>query len=343
MPCFAAITGILLAAKLVFVSVVLIAVAVLAALAMIQATLTFRDRHRFSPPGAVINGFHVRKLGEGQPAIVFESGIANSCLSWSLIQPQLANETSTYSYDRAGLGWSELRGGHCSLYGIAGNLRALMDVLKVSRPFILVGHSFGCYVARWYAHNFPSEVAALVMVDPATPQEWMAPSRQQRWRLRRAIFFTRAAGVLACFGIVRFGLWLLLLRKKDTPGPLSRFSHTLQRIRFELKKIPRDVLPLIRAHWSRPKFYWAMAAHLRGVPACARAASACRIPPQIPVTVLSGAHQPPERMAEHAGIATRHVIAGQSAHFIHLDEPGLVVDAVREVMQRLQTSQHNSW
>lgn len=320
----------------------LIAVTVLAALAMIQATLTFRDRRRFPPPGTVINGFHVLKLGEGQPAIVFESGIANSCLSWSLIQPQLANETSTYSYDRAGLGWSDLQGDNFSLEGFAGNLRGLMDALKVPRPFILVGHSFGCYVARCYANNFPSETAALVMVDPATPEEWMAPNRQQRWRLRRAIFFTRAAGVLACFGIVRLGLWLLLLRKEDTPGPLSRFSQTLQRIRFELRKIPRDVLPLIRAHWSRPKFYWAMASHLRGVPACARAASICAIPAQIPVTVLSGAHQPPERLAEHADMATWHVIAGQSAHFIHLDEPGLVVDAVREAMQRLQTSQHNS-
>ena len=318
-------------------------VSVVAGLAIVQALLTYRDRRRFPPPGTMINGSHVRKLGEGFPAVIFESGIANSCLSWSWIQPQLATQTATYSYDRAGLGWSASQGSHCSLEGLTANLHELMDVLKVPRPFILVGHSFGCYVARFYACGFPSEVAALVMVDPATPEEWMAPNRQQRWRLRRAIFFTRVAGVLACFGITRFGLWLLLLRKKDTPGPLSRFSQTLQRIRFELRKIPGDVLPLIRAHWSRPKFYWAMAAHLRAVPACARDASTCPIPLQIPVTVLSGSHQPPERMAEHASIATRHVIAGQSAHFIHLDEPGLVVDAVREVMQRLQTSRHNSW
>lgn len=323
------------------VALIIIA-AILAVLAVIQAALTRRDRRRFPPPGTVINGFHVLMLGEGELAVVFESGIANSCLSWSLIQPQLATQTATYSYDRAGLGWSASQGSHCSLEALAINLHELMDVLKVPRPFILVGHSFGCYVARFYARSFATEVAALVMVDPATPEEWMAPNREQRWRLRRAIFFTRAAGVLACFGITRFGLWLLLLRKKDTPGPLSRFSQTLQRIRFELRKIPGDVLPLIRAHWSRPKFYWAMAAHLRAVPACARDASTCPIPSQIPVTVLSGSHQPPERMAEHASIATRHVIAGQSAHFIHLDEPGLVVDAVREVMQRLQTSQRNS-
>jgi pimeloyl-ACP methyl ester carboxylesterase len=320
------------------VSGTLISVAVVVVLGIIQALLTLRDRRRFGPPGAMVKGLHVLKLGDGLPVVVFESGIANSCLSWSLIQPQVAKQTTTYSYDRAGLGWSLPASGVCSLEQITGDLHALIDALKVPRPLILVGHSFGGYVVRLYAHRFPAEVAGLVLVDPATPEEWMNPSRQQRWRLRRAIFFTRAAGVLACFGLVRLGLWLLLLRRKDTPGPLSRFSETLQRIRFEVRKIPRDVLPLIRAHWSRPGFYWAMAAHLKALPACARAASSCPIAPQFPVTVLSGAHQSPERLAEHAAIATRHVIAARSAHFIHLDEPELVVDAVREVQTKLPAS-----
>ncbi len=315
-----------------------ITVAVLVALVIIQALLTHRDRRRYAPPGTLVNGLHVVKLGEGLPAIVFESGIANSSMSWNLIQPQLAHQTATYSYDRAGFGWSVASGGACSLEKITADLHALVDCLKIPRPLILVGHSFGGYVVRLYAHRFPGEVAALVLVDPATPEEWMNPTRQQRWRLRRAVFFTRAAGVLACFGVVRLGLWLLLLRTKDTPGPISRFSQTLQRIRFEVRKIPRELLPLIRAHWSRPGFYRAMASYLKALPACARAVSSCPIPPRIPVTVLSGAHQPPERLAEHVSTATRHLIATQSAHFIHLDEPELVVQAIREALQQAATS-----
>lgn len=308
-----------------------IAGVVLGLLALVQALLSWRDRRRYKPPGAIVAGLHVLTLGQGSPPIVFESGIANSSLSWSVIQPQLATQTTTYSYDRAGLGWSAAPRRRCSLAGMTDDLHGLLDQLQVSRPVVLVGHSFGAYVVRFFAHRFPAEVAGLVLVDPATPEEWMAPNREQRWRLRRAVFFTRAAGVLACFGIVRFGLWLLLLRKKESPGPLSRFSQTLQRIRFELRKVDPAVLPLIRAHWSHPRFYWAMAAHIHALPECARAAFGS-VPKDLPVTVLSGAHQPPERLAEHAAVATRHIIASQSAHFIYLDEPELIVGAVRELV-----------
>jgi pimeloyl-ACP methyl ester carboxylesterase len=315
------------------------ALATLATLAIVQALFAFRDRRRLRPPGTVVDDLHVQILGQGAPAVIFESGIANSSLSWSVVQPELAKETTTYSYDRAGLGWSARHGGRCSLRGIVGDLHALLDRLSVPRPVVLVGHSFGGYIARYYAYLFPTEVAGLVLVDPASPEEWMNPDREQRRRLRRAIFFTRAAGVLAWFGIVRFGLWLLLLRKKETPGPVSRFSQTLERIRSELRKVPPEVVPFICAHWSRPRFYRGMAAHLRALPECAQAVSTCPAPKGIAVTVLSGAHQPRERLAEHAAIATRHIIAANSAHFIYLDEPELVVRAVREVLHALQIAQ----
>jgi pimeloyl-ACP methyl ester carboxylesterase len=307
--------------------------AVLTLLAGVELLFAYRDRRRFQPPGSLLNGFHVLKLGEGVPAVVFEAGIANSCLAWSLIQPPLARQTTTYSYDRAGLGWSAPQPGRCSLEQITQDLHALLDSLSVPRPVILVGHSFGGYVVRSFTHHFPGEVAGLVLVDPATPEEWMNPTPQQRWRLRRAIFFTRAAGLLAYFGIVRLGLWLLLRRKQDGPGPSSGFSQTLQRIRFEVRKIPNDMLPLIRCHWSRPGFFWAMAAHLQAVPTCARAASQCGIPAHLPVAVLSGAHQPPQRLAEHAAMATRHIMASGSRHFIHLDEPELVVGAIEQLLE----------
>lgn len=322
----------------------LIAFAVFIALALIQALLTARDRRRLPAPGQTINGLHVIKMGEGIPAIVFESGMANSCLSWSVIQPEVASSVLTYSYDRAGFGWSSPAGEECSLDNITKQLHSLIETLQIPRPFILAGHSFGGYIARCYAHNFPTELAALVLVDPATPEEWMNPNAQQRWRLCRALFFTNAAGVLACFGMVRFGLWLLLLRRKETPGPLSRFSQTLQRIRNETRKIPAKVMPFIRSHWSRPGFYWAMARYLRAVPACARGASRCSIPPHLPVTVLSGAHQPPELLAAQAAMATRHIVASGSAHFIHFDEPELVVSAILNtlVMCRISAGEPRS-
>lgn len=314
--------------------VALIVLGVLAVQAVIQQVYVRRDQRRFPPPGTLVNGLHVLKMGEGRPAVVFESGLANSSLSWSLIQPQVAKFATAYAYDRAGFGWSHISKGLCSLEEITADLHAMLGQLQVPRPFILVGHSFGGLIARYYAHCFPGEVAGLVLVDPATPEEWMDPDQRQRWRLRRAVFFTRAAGVLASIGLVRLGLWLLLRRKQDAPGPVSRFSRTLRRIRFEVKKIPPEVLPCVQAHWSRASFYWAMARYLKALPACANLVSNCLTPDNIPVSVLSGAHQPPDRLGEHAAIATLHTIAQSSGHFIHLDEPDLVAEAIRGVLHK---------
>lgn len=304
---------------------------VLIVLLIVQAMCVGRDRRRFPPPGELANGLHVIKMGAGSPSIIFEAGIANSSLAWSLIQPEVARFATTYSYDRAGFGWSR-NSAPCSLDRITADLHAMLEQQKVSQPMILVGHSFGGLIVRFYAHHFPDELCGLVLVDPASPEEWMNPTLGQRWRLRRAIFFTRAAGVLASIGAVRLGLWLLMRRKGDKPGPISRFSSTLRRIRFELRKIPADVLPRVCAHWSRPEFYWTMAGYLKALPACAAAANV-PLSSHLPVVVLSGAHQPPERLAEHAAIATTHIIARGSGHFIHLDEPELVVNAVREVLK----------
>jgi pimeloyl-ACP methyl ester carboxylesterase len=60
------------------------------------------------------------------------------------------------------------------------------------------------------------------------------------------------------------------------------------------------------------------------------------------MTVISGAHQPPVRMAEHQAIAAhslhgRHLVAANSAHWIHLDQPELIVEAFSEMVEKLKT------
>jgi pimeloyl-ACP methyl ester carboxylesterase len=83
-----------------------------------------------------------------------------------------------------------------------------------------------------------------------------------------------------------------------------------------------------------------MARYIQTLPVCAAEVSGCDIPAHIPVTVISGAHQPSVRIAEHKALAAhsrrgRHIIAGKSAHWVHLDQPELIVAAARDLLAQL--------
>ncbi|HEY6308878.1 MAG TPA: alpha/beta hydrolase [Candidatus Angelobacter sp.] len=316
-------------------------------MALAQLVCARRDARKFPAPGSLVDisgaRMHVQQSGQGQPAVVLEAGIATSSLNWSLTQPQLAAFTTTYSYDRAGLGWSHSEGSACSLVKMADELHALLAKLEVPSPYILVAHSFGSFIVTTYAQRHAGEIAGVVLVDPLTPEEWIHPTRAQRWILRRGVWFSRAGGVLASVGVLRACLWLLQRGSREAPrGVLRMFggkaTETVERILRELAKLPPDIVRLIRARWSTSKFFWTMAAYIQAVPRCAAEIQRYSIPAHVPVTVLSGAHQPEVRLQEHAAIAARsaqgrHVLAAGSAHWIHLDQPELVVSAVRQMAE----------
>jgi len=322
----------------------------LALQAVVQAACVRMDARKFPAPGRLFNipggPMHVQRSGQGGPAVVLEAGIAASSLNWALLQPLMSAVTTTYSYDRAGFGWSTSANRACTLQRMADDLHELLDRMEVPKPYILTGHSFAAYILRVYALRYADELAGIVLVDPLTPEEWIAPTSEQRARLRRGVWFSRAGGVLGMVGVIRFCLWLLQRGNSTVPRQIlgtfgTRAQETVERILGELAKLPPEVVRLIRERWSNPKFFWTMAAYIRALPACAAEVSLCDIPSHVPVTVISGAHQPEVRMAEHAALARhslqgRHIIADQSAHWIHLDQPALVVEAVREMTQTIK-------
>ncbi len=73
--------------------------------AIYQAIGTWRDRRRFPPSGRLVRvnerRMHIHVIGEGTPTVVFESGMGASCLSWTLVQAQVAQFTCAVSYSRA--------------------------------------------------------------------------------------------------------------------------------------------------------------------------------------------------------------------------------------------------
>jgi len=99
-------------AALMFLMVLLGTLAMLlVAGAVYQIIETRRDRRRFPPPGRLVRfnkrRMHIHVTGEGTPTVVFESGMGASCMSWTQVQPDVAQFSRAVSYDRAGHGWSD--------------------------------------------------------------------------------------------------------------------------------------------------------------------------------------------------------------------------------------------
>jgi pimeloyl-ACP methyl ester carboxylesterase len=150
---------------------------------------------------------HIHITGEGTPTVVFESGMGASCLSWTLVQPQVAQFTRAVSYDRVGHGWSDPASERRTALQIAQELHTLLDTTGVPGPYVLVGHSFGGYVNRAFAHMYRNEVAGMVLVDSVHPAEWENPTPEQLRMIEVGLRYAWIAAWLARLGFVRFCGW----------------------------------------------------------------------------------------------------------------------------------------
>src|SRR5229473_7955516 len=314
--------------------------------AIYQAIGTWRDRRRFPPPGRLVRvnerRMHIHATGEGTPTVVFESGMGASCLSWTLVQAQVAQFTRAVSYDRSGHGWSDPARELRTARQIAQGLHTLLDATGVPGPYVLVGHSFGGYVNRAFAQLYRNEVVGMVLVDSLHPAEWENPTPEQLRMIKVGLRYVWIAAWLARLGFVRFCL-ARLARGSPRLGwaAVSAFAvgtaAAAQRIAGEIRKLPAPILPIVRALWSQPKNFMSLGQHVAALPLSAAQAAAVSSLGDLPLVVLSGDHHGApynDWQRDLAQLSSRgqQLVASDSGHWIHLDRPELVVRAIREVV-----------
>lgn len=104
-------------------------------------------------------------LGTGSPAVIFDAGMADSSISWALVQAAVSKKTMTCSFDRAGMGFSDAATRASTPRNQSEDLHALLRAGGVKPPYILVAHSMAAMNARVYADKYPNEVVGMVLID----------------------------------------------------------------------------------------------------------------------------------------------------------------------------------
>jgi len=112
---------------------------------------------------------HVLTLGSGQPVVVFLAGGGCDLTDFDSVQRAISKITKTISYDKPGLGKSELRNSPRTLDHLVDELNILIEKEGVSTvSIVLVGHSMGGDVARYFLHLYPRYIAGMVLIDPGS-------------------------------------------------------------------------------------------------------------------------------------------------------------------------------
>jgi pimeloyl-ACP methyl ester carboxylesterase len=107
---------------------------------------------------------HVYCTGSGSPTVVIVG--AGFSFDWGLVQPEVASFTQVCSYDNSGSAWSDDGPTDSCTLRVSEIHNALKNA-GIKGPYVLVGHSLGALVARLYAGQYPNEVAGVVFVDHA--------------------------------------------------------------------------------------------------------------------------------------------------------------------------------
>ena len=272
---------------------------------------TRRDLAATPPPGRLVDigghRLHIWCTGNGTPAVILDSGLGGSSPDWGFVQPEVARFTRVCAYDRAGMGYSDPGPSPRTARRIASELADLLAHSGIAGPVVLVGASIAGFDVRVFASDHPERAAGLVLVDAS--HEGQAHDVP---RMARLVPLLSTIGVLRLFG-VSFG----------------------QRI----ESLAPSVRQFARATGFRAAGYQVAADEIIHVRESASEVRSSRRTLTIPVLVITGGRGADENwrqlQRDQASLSERGclMIAEQSGHVVPIDQPEVIVDAIRIVVE----------
>ena len=293
-----------------------------------------RDRERFPMPGRMFDvggyGLHIQCVGDGWPTVVFEAGSGAISADWGTVLELVGRETRACAYDRAGFGWSERSPRPRDPHTMLDELNRLLTAAGETQPIVYAGHSFGGWMARLYASDYPGRVAGIVLVDSAHEDQWERLP-EAYGLLESALGAIKVAGFMSRLGLLRV-----------MNGPPGNASAAAQ---------------------LRPEFFSEFRREMDETDQFVASVRTAREVTDLPLAVVSAGrsfaafpqladHMPIEeanrRWAElQADLMTlssnaRRFVSPEATHDITRDDPNLVVDAVLHVVNNVRSNAKHS-
>lgn len=306
----------------------------------------------FPAPGRLIDlpgwRLHINCSGEAnpsRPSVILEAGAGDFSVDWSLVQPLVAPFARVCSYDRAGAGWSDLGPRPRTLHQQVWELHTLLEKAGEKAPFILVGHSYGGWLARLFAETYPADVAGLVLVESGAED----PLRIIDGKVTHASELAKGQPIPP---VKTFDP----LRESDIPPRIVELiQSSIRGMGGHFNDPPRDKLPpqaRRMREWSLSQIKHAAsndnpfeADEL--VAMLAERQRKKNVLGSLPLTVITRGRldeegpQAGERETAHqkdqAALTTlssrgKQIVAAHSGHHVPLDEPDVVASAIRDLM-----------
>ena len=275
-----------------------------------QSIRTRQELAATPPPGRLVDigghRLHLWCTGGGDPAVILEAGLGGSSVGWGFVQPEVARFARVCSYDRAGLGYSDPGPSPRTTRRIVSELIELLERSGERGQVVLVGASFGGFIVRVFASEYGQRVAGLVLVDASHEDQ-----THDIPRIAPFVPFLSSVGVLRLLG-VSFG-----------PSPAS-------------------LAPSVREFERATRFgaagHQAAADEIIHIQESAADVRNTRRELTVPVVVVTGARGADETwrhlQRDQVRLSQRgcQVIADQSGHLVPFDQPSVIVDAIRAIV-----------
>jgi pimeloyl-ACP methyl ester carboxylesterase len=289
--------------------------------ALYESAAERADARANPPPGQMVDvgghRLHINCAGTGSPTVVIEAGLGDWSAAWSSwVQPEAAKTTRVCTYDRAGYGHSEPGPLPRTAAQFAQELHTALQGGQIPGPYVLVGHSAGGLSVRVFAHDYPADVAGVVLIDSMSPGDAGATPSQM----------TLPSGIGWVLTLpARIGALRLLT------GPLHLKPH-----------VAPEVAESYDAFSVTPQFLQAYLDEFMGVPVSQAQAGVVTSFGALPLIVLSrGLDQDPEWMEGQTDLlqlssTSEQLIAATSGHNIEYDQPDAAVGAIVKMVEQIR-------